>query len=93
MRVAKWAVALWTPSSSGNRFPAKPGGRCSHWCWWPPWSDSWLCRCLVSRIVGVYPFVYFVWRKRSIYLGVAVHVLLNGISTTLTIIAVAATLA
>ncbi len=48
---------------------------------WSPWA-------VISRIVGVLPFAYVVWRKRNIYLGMAVHMLLNGISTTLTIVAV-----
>jgi membrane protease YdiL (CAAX protease family) len=40
----------------------------------------------LSRIAGVAPFAYAVWWKRNVYLGMAVHVLLNGIGTA-TIIA------
>ena len=40
----------------------------------------------MSRIAGVAPFAYAVWWKRNVYLGMAVHVLLNGIGTA-TIIA------
>lgn len=53
---------------------------------WSPWA-------LVSRTVGVMPFVLAVWRKRNIYLGMAVHMTLNAISTTATIAAVASKLA
>jgi uncharacterized protein len=41
---------------------------------WSPWQ-------FLSRIAGVAPFAYGVWWKRNVYLGVAVHVLLNGIGT------------
>jgi len=40
----------------------------------------------LSRIAGVAPFAYAVWWKRNVYLGMAVHVMLNGIGTA-TIIA------
>jgi membrane protease YdiL (CAAX protease family) len=46
---------------------------------WSPWQ-------FLSRIAGVAPFAYGVWWKRNVYLGMAVHVLLNGIGTA-TIIA------
>lgn len=41
---------------------------------WSPWQ-------LLSRIAGVAPFAYAVWRKRNVYLGAVVHMLLNGIGT------------
>jgi membrane protease YdiL (CAAX protease family) len=41
---------------------------------WSPWQ-------FLSRIAGVTPFAYAVWRKRNVYLGAVVHVLLNGIGT------------
>jgi len=41
---------------------------------WSPWQ-------FLSRIAGVAPFAYVVWWKRNVYLGMAVHVLLNGIGT------------
>jgi hypothetical protein len=41
---------------------------------WTPWG-------FLSRIAGVTPFAYAVWWKRNVYLGMAVHVLLNGIGT------------
>jgi len=49
---------------------------------WSPWG-------LLSRIVGVTPFAYAVWWKRNVYLGMAVHILLNVMSTTLLIATVA----
>jgi membrane protease YdiL (CAAX protease family) len=41
---------------------------------WAPWQ-------FLSRIAGLTPLVYAVWWKRNIYLGMAVHVALNGIGT------------
>jgi hypothetical protein len=41
---------------------------------WSPWQ-------FLSRIAGVTPFAYAVWRKRNVYLGTVVHVLLNAIGT------------
>jgi hypothetical protein len=41
---------------------------------WSPWQ-------FLSRIAGVTPFAYAVWRRQNVYLGMAVHVLLNGIGT------------
>jgi membrane protease YdiL (CAAX protease family) len=43
---------------------------------WSPWQ-------ILARIVGVGPYVYAVWWKRNIYLGMAVHVSLNLIATGL----------
>jgi uncharacterized protein len=48
---------------------------------WSPWS-------FLSRVAGVTPFAYAVWRKRNIYLGMAVHMLLNALSTTFLIVTV-----
>jgi membrane protease YdiL (CAAX protease family) len=42
---------------------------------WSPWG-------FFSRIAGVAPFAYAVWRKENVYLGMAVHVLLNAIGTS-----------
>ena len=42
---------------------------------WTPWA-------FLSRIAGVAPFVYAVWRRQNIRLGMAVHVSLNAIGTT-----------
>jgi membrane protease YdiL (CAAX protease family) len=41
---------------------------------WAPWG-------FLSRVAGVAPYVYVVWWKRNIYLGMAVHVLLNAIGS------------
>jgi uncharacterized protein len=41
---------------------------------WAPWG-------FLSRVAGVAPYAYVVWWKRNIYLGMAVHMLLNGIGT------------
>lgn len=41
---------------------------------WSPWQ-------FLTRIAGVTPFAYAVWRKRNVYLGAVVHVLLNAIGT------------
>jgi hypothetical protein len=46
---------------------------------WTPWA-------FISRIGGVAPFAYAVWWKRNIFLGMAVHVLLNAVGT-LTLVA------
>lgn len=40
---------------------------------WSPWQ-------ILSRIVGVGPYVYAVWWKRNIYLGTSVHITLNVIA-------------
>jgi len=46
---------------------------------WSPWQ-------FLSRVAGVAPLAYGVWWKRNVYLGAAVHILLNGIGTvTLTL--------
>jgi membrane protease YdiL (CAAX protease family) len=39
---------------------------------WSPWQ-------LLSRIAGVTPYAYVVWRQENVYLGMAVHGLLNAI--------------
>jgi hypothetical protein len=41
---------------------------------WTPWS-------FLARVAGVAPFAYAVWRTENVYLGMVVHVLLNGIGT------------
>jgi hypothetical protein len=41
---------------------------------WAPWA-------FLSRIGGVAPFVYAVWAKQDIRLGMAVHISLNAIGT------------
>jgi membrane protease YdiL (CAAX protease family) len=43
---------------------------------WSPWQ-------ILTRIVGVGPFVYAVWWKRNIYLGMAVHMTLNFLGVLL----------
>jgi membrane protease YdiL (CAAX protease family) len=48
---------------------------------WSPWQ-------ILARIVGVGPFVYAVWWKRNIYLGMAVHVSLNLIATAIVAVSV-----
>lgn len=40
---------------------------------WSPWQ-------FLSRIAGLTPLAYAVWRKENVYLGMVVHVLLNAIS-------------
>ena len=47
---------------------------------WSPWQ-------FFSRIAGVSPFVYAVWRKENVYLGIGVHALLNTISVA-TVVAI-----
>jgi CAAX protease family protein len=39
---------------------------------WSPWQN-------LARIVGLLPWVYVVWRKRSVQLSIAVHVTANTI--------------
>jgi uncharacterized protein len=41
---------------------------------WTPWA-------FLARIAGVAPFVYAVWWKQNVYLGMAVHIALNAIGT------------
>jgi len=48
---------------------------------WSPWQ-------ILARIAGVGPFAYAVWWKRNIYLGMAVHVSLNLIATTIVAVTV-----
>lgn len=52
---------------------------------WSPWQ-------ILARIVGVGPYVYAVWWKRNIYLGMAVHVSLNLIATTIVAVSVSSRL-
>jgi hypothetical protein len=47
---------------------------------WSPWQ-------FLSRVAGVAPFVYGVWWKRNVYLGMAVHMSLNALGTaTITVL-------
>ncbi len=46
---------------------------------WSPWQ-------FLSRVAGVTPFAYGVWWKHNVYLGMAVHVLLNGIGTATVVV-------
>lgn len=39
---------------------------------WSPWQN-------LARIVGLLPWIYVVWRKRSVQLSIAVHVTANTI--------------
>jgi membrane protease YdiL (CAAX protease family) len=41
---------------------------------WAPWG-------FLSRVAGVAPYAYVVWWKHNLYLGMAVHMLLNAIGT------------
>ena len=62
------------------------------WCWCPKAIGSWapvfnvvlfefyhLWTPLLNpgRVLALFPIVYLVWRKRNIYLGIIVHLLLN----------------
>lgn len=41
---------------------------------WSPWQN-------IRRIIGVLPYVYMVWKKKNIYIGVIVHCLCNLVSS------------
>lgn len=41
---------------------------------WSPWEN-------VRRIIGVLPYVYMVWKKENIYIGMIVHCLCNLVSS------------
>ncbi len=73
-------------SQMGRRAPLVNSVLFSLYHFWSPWS-------LLTRVVGVTPLAYAVWWKRNIYLGMAVHMLLNGLSTTFLIVTVAGKLA
>ena len=73
-------------SQMGRRAPLVNSVLFSLYHFWSPWS-------LLTRVVGVTPLAYAVWWKRNIYLGMAVHMLLNGLSTTFPIVTVAGKLA
>jgi membrane protease YdiL (CAAX protease family) len=47
---------------------------------WSPWQ-------ILSRVAGVSPLAYAVWRKENVYLGIVVHVMLNTISVV-TVVAI-----
>ena len=59
-------AGVWAPLVNAALF--------SLYHFWTPWS-------FLARIAGVTPFVYAVWRTENVYLGMVVHVLLNGIGT------------
>ncbi len=61
-------------SSLGRWAPLVNAVLFSLYHFWTPWA-------FLSRIAGVAPFVYAVWWKRNIRLGMAVHVGLNAIGT------------
>ena len=46
---------------------------------WSPWQ-------FLSRVAGVTPFAYGVWWKHNVYLGMAIHVLLNAIGTATVVV-------
>ncbi len=52
---------------------------------WSPWQ-------FFSRVVAVAPYVYAVWRRRNVYLGVTVHVLLNTVGSLLLVGSIASRL-
>ncbi len=41
---------------------------------WSPWEN-------IRRIIGIFPYVYMVWKKKNIYIGIAVHCLCNLVSS------------
>jgi hypothetical protein len=45
---------------------------------WTPWQNP-------GRIIALLPWVYTVWRTRSIYLSIIVHVAVNNIFLLLTL--------
>jgi hypothetical protein len=49
---------------------------------WSPWQ-------FLSRIAGVTPFAYAVWRTQNVWLGAAVHITLNTISVAIVVMLVA----
>jgi hypothetical protein len=46
----------------------------------------WQIHLIIPSVIGFLPMVYFVWRKRSIYLGIIVHCSLNLIGQIIWII-------
>jgi len=48
---------------------------------WSPWQ-------FLTRVAGVLPFAFAVWWKRSVLIGIVVHVLLNLISVVVVTVAV-----
>lgn len=59
-------LGMWAPFVNTALF--------SLYHFWTPWS-------FLARVAGVAPFAYAVWRTENVYLGMVVHVLLNGIGT------------
>lgn len=41
---------------------------------WSPWEN-------IRRIIGVLPYVYIVWKKENLYIGIMVHCLCNLVSS------------
>jgi uncharacterized protein len=52
---------------------------------WAPWQ-------FLSRIAAVAPFAYAVWWRRNVYLGMAVHILLNVVGGGLVVASIASRL-
>jgi CAAX protease family protein len=52
---------------------------------WSPWQ-------FFSRLVAVAPYVHAVWRRRNVYLGVTVHVLLTTVGSLLLVGSIASRL-
>jgi membrane protease YdiL (CAAX protease family) len=52
---------------------------------WTPWQN-------LGRIIGLLPWVYTVWRTRSVYLSIIIHIAVNMTSLLLFLAAVLATL-
>jgi hypothetical protein len=50
---------------------------------WTPWQN-------LARIIGLLPWIYTVWRKRSVRLSIAVHISVNSIFLLLLLAAVSA---
>ena len=50
---------------------------------WTPWQN-------IGRILGLLPWIYTVWRKRSVALSMAIHISVNCIFLLLVLAAVTA---
>lgn len=46
----------------------------SFYHFWSPWEN-------IRRIIGVLPYVYMVWKKENLYIGIIVHCLCNLVSS------------
>jgi len=40
----------------------------------------------ITRIIACFPFVYFVYKKKNIFLGMVVHCTLNTVSVVMSIV-------